>query len=107
MIDAGEVEKALRYLAKTDEEHARAKALVKALEQSLKTTRGLIFLDAQGTVAEREARSYGHDAYQAKLGEYKEAIYDYELLENKRTRAVLTIDLWRTVESSRRAGNIR
>jgi hypothetical protein len=99
-----QVEKAMHYLAETDEPHAKAKALVKGLEQSLKTVKAIAYLGAEGTVAERESQAYASMEYRAQTEAYQNAVGDYELLENKRTRAVLTIDVWRTMEASRRRG---
>lgn len=96
------VEDALEYLADTDEPHARAKAMVKALEHKIKTVRALTFLQSAGTVAEREAQSLVSKEYCDVVEQYENAVADYELMENRRQRAQLEIDVWRTTEASRR-----
>ena len=55
MISEERLEKAMVYLAHTDEEAAKAKALVKKLEKIERIIRGEAFLKASGTVADREA----------------------------------------------------
>ena len=57
MISEDRLEKAMTYLAHTDEEAAKAKALCKKLEKMERIIRGEAFLRAAGTVAEREAKS--------------------------------------------------
>ena len=54
MISEDRLEKAMIYLAHTDEEAAKAKALCKKLEKMERIIRGEAFLRAAGTVAERE-----------------------------------------------------
>ena len=55
MISDERVETAINRLSETDEEAALAKARVKSLEVYGKTAKSFAFLDAKGTVAEREA----------------------------------------------------
>lgn len=103
MISESQVDAAMHYLAETDEPHAKAKSLAKGREHALKTIRAQAFLDAAGGVGEREQIAYASHAYRAAVDRYTEAVYELEILENKRLRAQLTIDLWRTLEASRRA----
>jgi paraquat-inducible protein B len=102
LVTEDRVEKALVYLAETDERHAKAKALVKGMEQILKTTRSQAFLEATGTVAEREAMSYTAQTFKDATKRYENAVADFEIMENVRTRHQLVIDIWRTLEASRR-----
>lgn len=97
---------ALKYLAETDVPHARTKALAKALEHNLKVVRSIEFIQAEGTVAEREAISYASKAYKDKVEEWQNAVADYEIMDNKRQRAILTIEMYRTVSANQRKGNI-
>lgn len=104
MIKESQIEAAMQYLAKTDEPIAQTKGLVKSLEYRLKVQKAVSFLRSEGTIAEREARSLVDETYQAMIEEYKNAVIDFETLSAKRERAVLTLDVWRTEESSRRKG---
>jgi hypothetical protein len=100
------VKKALTYLAETDEEHAHAKALVKGLEQSRKTVKSIAFLQATGTMAEKEAVAYKSQEYQAVVAKYENAVADEAILHNKRTTNALIVDVWRSENANRRTGNI-
>lgn len=104
MIDESQTEKALNYLASTDESCAKAKGLVKGLEYRLKVTKAIHFLTASGTVAEKEAASLTSNSYLAMVNQYQDAVIEFETLAAKRERAVLTIDVWRTEQANRRKG---
>ena len=104
MIADTEVEAALKYMAKTDEPCAKAKARVKALEYRLKTEKAVQFLNATGTMAEKESSALASSEYNAMVDEYETAVYEFETMAAKRERAILTIDVWRSEQANRRAG---
>ena len=104
MIEEKQVEAALNYLSKTDEQSAAAKGRVKALEYRLKVEKAIQFLQASGTVAEKEATSLASETYADMVNEYQEAVTEFETFAAKRERAVLTIDVWRTEAANRRNG---
>lgn len=97
-----EVGRALRYLAESDQSIAEAKAKLKADEIRLKITEAQEFLAAEGSVAERQAMAKSSDNYMNAVDEYENALADYEILNAKRERAHTLIDVWRTIEASRR-----
>lgn len=108
MISQDRLQKALTYIAETDEQHAAAKASMKGLEKQEKTIKGQAFLDTagQGTVAEREAKAYTSESYKQWSISYEDAVCDYEILNNKRNREFMIIEVWRSLNSSRNKGNI-
>ena len=106
MTDLKDVERALKYLSETDEAHAKAKALVKAMEHGFKTIKAAEYLGADGTNGEREQKAYASQAYTEWTEKYEKAVVDFELMENKRERAILTIDVWRSLNANQRKGNI-
>lgn len=104
MIDEAQAEKALNYLANTDETCAKAKGSVKALEYRLKVAKAIEFLTANGTMAEKEAQALASLPYRDLIDQYETAVIEFETIAAKRERAVLTIDVWRTESSNRRKG---
>ena len=105
MFDIKSVEKAVRYLADTDESCAMAKARVTAGKERLKTTLAVCFLDAPGSsVRERDAEALSSKGYRDAVEEYADAIADYETMHNKRVRAILQVDIWRSVNSAKAKG---
>lgn len=106
MISEDRLQKALTYLAETDQPSAEARAMVKALEQRRKTVKGLAFLGASGTMAEKEAKAYASQEYQDIVNDYENAVADAELYANKRKTEELIIEVWRSINAGRRKGNI-
>jgi hypothetical protein len=104
LISDDRCEKAMRYLAMTDEDAAVAKARYKTLEQYGKTVKAFGFLDASGTVAEREAKALRSDEYKTFLKEYEEAVMDSERYANKRATEAGVREVWRSLQANRRQG---
>jgi len=100
-------EKALHYLASTDEAFAKARAMVKYLEHKRKTIKAEAYLRAPGnTINERESNAYTCKEMKDFLEEYKDAVYDEQILASKRKSAELAIEVWRSTNSNRRAGMV-
>lgn len=100
------VETAINYLASTDIKHAKAKAELNALKDLTKTVLGFAFLEADGTVEQKKAIAHTNDDYIAHIKKIEALEVDYQVMSNKRERAKLTIELWRSVNANRRASNI-
>ena len=104
LISDERCEKAMLYLSDTDEEAAVAKAKAKALEQYGKTVKAFGFLDASGTVAEREAQALTSDQYEAYLKKYEQAVMESERFANKRATEAGVREVWRSLQANRRQG---
>lgn len=104
MISQDRLEKALRYLAETDEPIAEAKGEIQRLENLIKRVNYRLFLSASGSVEARKAEA-GKSEETARLEEeLVSATVKYEGLKAKRDTEATVIDVWRTLESSRRKG---
>lgn len=101
-----DISKALDYLASTDEEEANARASVKALEERKKTIKAVAFLDADGAQGERMEKAYASEEYKLFIEQYENKIADHAFLSNKRKRAELTIEVWRSINANQRRGNV-
>ena len=100
-------EKALHYLADTDEPFASAKSWSLASDKLRKATRARIYLGcALKTDGQRNNYAESHDDYLKSVQDWQDAMYDFELLKAKRTRAELTIEFFRSLNSARNKGNI-
>lgn len=100
--DEARVEKCIHFLAETDEGFANLKASVGALEQLIKIAEAIGFLEADGTQENRKATARASTMYKDAVEAWSNAKADFHLLENKRSRAVIEIDVWRSVNASRR-----
>jgi hypothetical protein len=96
------VESALEYLVDTDEEYARSNAYVKMAPYYLKLIKAKHFLDAAGTVAERESKAYASHEYKKFYSQLEDATVKAETLEAKRESAQREVDIWRTISANQR-----
>ena len=103
-IDEERVGKAMRYLAVTDLSYAEAKANLESAEILRKRVRARVFLTEDGTVAERQAEAEVHHDTEAADDAYVTAIKAFEELKARRQRADLVIEVWRSLEATRRRG---
>jgi hypothetical protein len=105
LVSDKRVEQAMTYLAETDEDAAKAKAKAKSLEQFGKTVKAFGFLEATGTVAEREAQSLTTEEYKKYLRAYEDAVMESEKYANKRASEAGIREVWRSLQANRRQGS--
>ena len=101
-ISQDRMESAMMFLVETDIPAAKAKGKVKALDQYGRTVKAFGFLEATGTVAEREAKSYTTDKWKQHIDNVEQAVIDAETLDNQRASAMGVRDVWRTLQANRR-----
>tara|TARA_R110002020_G_scaffold22485_1_gene75996 strand:+ start:600 stop:926 length:327 start_codon:yes stop_codon:yes gene_type:complete len=108
MIDINDAEAALNYLKTTDTESARAKAYATALDDSKKTCLAMVYngIEEKLSAADKLKKAEGSDDYWEHLQKLKEANIEWEVLRNKRKSAELQIEMWRSINSNQRKGNI-
>ena len=108
MITEKRLENALKYLADTDEENAKANAQVKYLDRLLKRKKALHITGNTNdkSISAKEQTYYASDTYKDAIQELFNAEVAASTLENKRDKEGLVIDLFRTLEASRRKNNI-
>ena len=106
LINETRLQKALTYLAETDEPAAELRANVERHEFNAKAVRDAVFLHSTGTVAERTALAGTHDNYIQAMNAYFEALRLSDAMRNKRSTETIVIDTWRSLNSGRNKGNI-
>tara|TARA_R100001530_G_scaffold66510_1_gene47568 strand:+ start:747 stop:1073 length:327 start_codon:yes stop_codon:yes gene_type:complete len=108
MITEERLEKALTYLSDTDEQSAEASANVKYLDRLLKRKKALFITSDKNlkSISAKEQGFYASEIYENAINEQFNAEVKASTLENKRDKEILVIDLFRTLEASRRKGNI-
>ena len=104
MISDDRAEKALRYLVDTDEPAAQAKANMERAEYAYKRAKEMVFIHAEGTVAERSATASMHPKTKEAHEQYVSAIALYSRMANQRDTERIVLDMWRTISANRRAG---
>lgn len=98
--------KALIYLAETDEPFAKAKALVEGLSEQRKTIKAVAYLQSTGSQGDRTEMAYACAAYKQHIDKLNDAIYDFEIMRNKRSTESLIVEVWRSFNAARRSGNL-
>ena len=108
MITEKRLEDALSYLADTDETSAKANANVKYLDRLLKRKKALHITGNKDdkSISAKEQTYYASDTYKSAIDELFKAEVEASTLDNKRDKEGLIIDLFRTLEASRRKNNI-
>lgn len=107
MITEKRLEEALKYLADTDEEHAKLSSGVEYIKDLAKHHKGKFIMSSEEkSVAMKEQAYYASEDYKKHIDDKKDLVNDVTLLENKRSKESLVIDVWRTLEASRRKNNI-
>lgn len=106
MITDARLQRALTYLAETDEPAAELKADVSRKEYLCKLARSKEFLIAAGPVEQRKATAEVSDSVQRAEGEYTDAVVAFEKVRAKRTTEELIVEVYRTVSANRRQGQV-
>ena len=105
-LDQEGVEAALDYLATSAKEYAEAKGRRVWLEERRKIVKAAAFSQAEGTAGERESTAYTSGDYKTCIDELRDAVVAEETMRAYRIAAEARIEVWRSLESSRRAANV-
>lgn len=97
-----EVGDLLTLLAKSDYPFAEAKGVLENARILQKRTRSKAFIEAEGTVAERQAEMEIADDVQAADDSYVQALIKFEKIKAWRETKERDFDCWRSLEASRR-----
>ena len=106
MITDEKLQKALTYLAETDEPCAKAKSFLAGTEKQEKTIIAIEFANGERGVEEKKQAAHRSPAYELWRRAYQNAVYDFEIMRNKRQTAELIVEVWRTVQANQRRGNV-
>ena len=106
MISEDRLQKALTYLAQTDEPAAELKAEVCRKEYLCKLSRAQSFILADGSVDLRKAIAEKSDRVQEAEEALAHAITEFEKVKAKRATEELIVEVWRSVNANRRMGNV-
>lgn len=106
MVTDETMEKALNYLAQTDERVGSLKANVARTEYLAKLKESGHFLQAEGNIEERKASARVTVEVQSEWDLHFKAIAEYEKIRARRERAIIVCELWRSINANRRSGNI-
>ena len=108
MIKQERLEQALKFLSETDEQHAKLVSGVDYLKDLSKNMKGkfIVMCESEISVAMKDHGWYASDHYKKHIDEKRALVEEATKLENNRAKENLIIDVWRTLEASRRKNNI-
>ena len=106
MISSQRLEKAMTFLAETDEEAAELKTDVERQDYRRKHVRAQLIAHGDGAMELRKAQAESSNEYKIATGDWLEAMSNYQKLANKRQTEMLVIEVWRSLNASRRQGAI-
>lgn len=98
------MERAVEFLRDTADQYGQMRGRVAYTEANLRRVKSLEMLGREGGVAAREAEAYASPAYLAAMEDEQNAVAEYETLRAKREAATMTIEVWRSQNSARKAG---
>lgn len=99
-----QADKALNFLAETDLEHAELKAKQNLYSELRKAVIAAGFESAQGAAEVRRQAAHNTPEYHEHLKLMQENDVAYIYMDNRRKRAIATIDLYRTESANQRRG---
>ena len=100
LIKTVDIDKSIDYLQSTEEQHAHLKAQVKVFPDRLKSlVSDLELKSSEGTQAGKKADAMAHSQYKAMLDAYETIMREFNVLSEKRARAMLQIEMFRSVNS--------
>ena len=102
MITNERRDKSLVYLAETDLLAAELKVEVQRMDYKCDQIAAAVFLREDGNIQERQAKAKITPEYQKAKDDYHEALVAYEAVKNKRKTEELIVEVWRSLEASRR-----
>lgn len=94
----------MEFLADTDQDYAAAKTQLLRSEILCKRVRARVYVSAEGAVEQRKALAEANSEVLAADEFLCDATLAFEALKARRSRAEIVIDVWRTLEASRRKG---
>lgn len=102
MISQPRMEKALVYLAETDEEAAELQADMERHEFKARAVKDALIKHGQGGLGDRTAAAGCEQAYMDAMEAYFQSVAAFRAVANKRHTEEIVIDVYRTLEASRR-----
>lgn len=102
-----DVEEAVKYLAETDTVHAELTANLESMKDGEKHLKGQYVMGSDLPTSKAEHKFYSSKDFTEVMKLRKDGFKALKELTNKRSTAVYKIEIWRTLEASRRKGNIQ
>jgi|TARA_E500000178_G_scaffold338535_1_gene378977 hypothetical protein len=100
------IDENIEYLASTDEAFAKTQAEVSYGDDMLKHIKGAFVSASEDSVSKATEKFYASAIYKNHIDKMNRINIQLLNMRNKRRTAEMHIDIWRTLEASRRKGNV-
>lgn len=104
MVTEDSADKAWHFIRDNAKRHGQLKAAVLFCEYKVKRARSQAFLEAEGTVAEREATAWVSPDVIAATEEHRDMVAEETMLRDQMEAANMAFEKWRTEQANQRAG---
>lgn len=104
-IEDSRTENAVMYIRDHADLIGQLRGQKSYLEHRIKIERSQRFLDAEGTVGEREAWAWTDRAVERLVDEHRDCVTELETVATKFKAAELLIEVWRTQAANSRRGH--
>ena len=100
------IDEMITYLASTDEPFAKITAEVSYGDDMLKHIKGSFVSASENSVSKAIEEFYASATYKAHINKMHTLNVQLLNMKNKRRTAEMKIEIWRTLEATRRKGNV-
>ena len=105
-IEDAQVEKAVFYIRDKADLIGQLRGQKSLLEHKIKIERSQRFLDADGTVGEREAWAWTDTGVYRLVNELRDCITELDTVATKFKASELLVEVWRTQQANSRRGHV-
>ena len=106
MITYEDAEIAHWNIINSDTQYAKAKELFHGLSNQRKTIRAIVYGHQTGSAADKMQLALASIEYQEHLQKIRDAELDFLTLHEQRNSANRTCDMWRSINSATKYGNV-
>jgi hypothetical protein len=100
-------EQAIHYIGESEAEYARLKGLIKLIPERMKIMKASLILECdEKSATAKQTWAEGHKDFEMTIDSCETVYADFYLIEAKRARAELTIEMYRSINSALKRGNI-
>tara|TARA_R110002126_G_scaffold105253_1_gene239445 strand:+ start:1066 stop:1398 length:333 start_codon:yes stop_codon:yes gene_type:complete len=103
-LDEDSISEAYQMLSETDRKHGQLSGHVEYLKEGMKQAKAHVFLQSDGTVAERQEKAIASVLYDDAVKLYIEAYTEFKILDNERNTTARILDMFQTLSANRRKG---
>ena len=103
-LDEDDISTAYQMLSDTDRTHGILASGVKHLAEAMKQAKARVFLQSDGSMAERTEKAIASVLYANAVKEWIEAYKQFKILDNQRNTQARNFDMFQTLSANRRKG---